>query len=229
MHNYTFWGGRELKTTTFFIFSWTSIESFRIQLQKKKYNIWWIERDRIGAKTFEAARLHFLSDVFVAVAVVVVWAPYASLSSTSQFRTTLTLTIIFHLLFERSYSYKLFCLSFGRQTIERPTAGHLPPLKCFLHSGKCWSLDAAVCTEYSHTFQLCYDCKMEATKEIKKFWVSFLWTKVIKNKRTLISFKCKYNNDFCHLFIKLRHLSRNESTESENNNIILYSPEVTHA
>ena len=107
MHNYTFWGGRELKTTTFFIFSWTSIESFKIQLQKKSTNIWRIERDRIGAKTFEvayenirfsslfatgdvsretppaakseekrmfsqatfeAARLHFLSDVFVAVA-----------------------------------------------------------------------------------------------------------------------------------------------------------------
>ena len=172
MHNYTFWGRRELKTTTFFIFSGTSIESFRIQLQKKKY-IWRIERDTIGAKTSEVARLYFLSDVFVAVAVVVVWAPHASLSSTSQFRTTLTRTIMFHPLFKSSYTYKLFWLSFGRQTIERPIAGHLPPLKCFLHSGKCWSLDAAVCTEYSHTFQLCYGCKMEATKEIKKFWVSF--------------------------------------------------------
>ena len=176
MHNYTFRGGSELKTTTFFIFSWTSIESFRIQLQKKKYNIWWIKRDRIGAKTFEAARLHFLSDVFVAVAVVVAWAPYESLSSTSQFRTTLTRTIMFHPLFKSSNTYKLFWLSFGRQTIERPIASHLPPLKCFLHSGKCWSLDAAVCTEYSHTFQLCYGCKMEATKETNKFWVSFLWT-----------------------------------------------------
>ena len=215
MHNYTFWGRRELKTTTFFIFSWTSTELFRIQLQKLGTNIWRIERDRIGAKTFEvacenirfsslfaagdvwretppeakseekrifsqatfeAARLHFLSDVFVAVAVVVVWAPHESLSSTSQFRTTLTRTIMFHPLFKSSYTYKLFWLSFERQTIERPIAGHLPPLKCFLHSGKCWSLDAAVCTEYSHTFQLCYGCKMEATKETKKFWVSFLWT-----------------------------------------------------
>ena len=31
--NFTFCGGRELKTTTFFFFSWTSIQSFRIQLQ----------------------------------------------------------------------------------------------------------------------------------------------------------------------------------------------------
>ena len=34
-------------------------------------NIWRFDRDVIGAKKFEAARLHFLSDVFVAVAVVV--------------------------------------------------------------------------------------------------------------------------------------------------------------
>ena len=54
---------------TFFIFSWTSIESFRIQLRKKITNIWRIERVGIGAKKFEAARLHFLSDIFVAVAV----------------------------------------------------------------------------------------------------------------------------------------------------------------
>ena len=36
MPNFTFCGGRERKTTTFFFFSWTSIQSFRIQLQKKK-------------------------------------------------------------------------------------------------------------------------------------------------------------------------------------------------
>ena len=34
-------------------------------------NIWWIKRDGISAITFEAARIHFLRDVFVAVAVVV--------------------------------------------------------------------------------------------------------------------------------------------------------------
>ena len=38
-------------------------------------NIWWIEQDGISAIKFEAARLHFLSDVFVAVAVVVAKAP----------------------------------------------------------------------------------------------------------------------------------------------------------
>ena len=34
--NSTFFGEREYKTTTFLFFSWTSIQSFRIQLQKKK-------------------------------------------------------------------------------------------------------------------------------------------------------------------------------------------------
>ena len=39
--------------------------------RKKKPNIWQIERDGISAIKFETARLHFLSDVFVAVAVFV--------------------------------------------------------------------------------------------------------------------------------------------------------------
>ena len=52
--------------------------SFKIQRQKKIANIWRTERDGISAIKFEAVRLHFLSDVFVAVAVAVVvaWAPY---------------------------------------------------------------------------------------------------------------------------------------------------------
>ena len=33
--NFTFWGGREHKTTIFFFFSWTSMQSFRIHLQKR--------------------------------------------------------------------------------------------------------------------------------------------------------------------------------------------------
>ena len=68
-------GQREVKTTLFF-FSWTLIMSFKIQRQKKIANIWRTERDGISAIKFEAVRLHFLSDVFVAVAVVVAWAPY---------------------------------------------------------------------------------------------------------------------------------------------------------
>ena len=43
--------------------------------RKKISNIWRIERDGISAIKFEAARLHFSSDVFVAVAVVVAQAP----------------------------------------------------------------------------------------------------------------------------------------------------------
>ena len=38
--------------------------------RKKMLNIWRIERDGISAIKFETARLHFLSDVFVAVAVI---------------------------------------------------------------------------------------------------------------------------------------------------------------
>ena len=49
-----------------------SIQPVRIHLQKKKMpNIWQIERDGIIAIKFETARLHFLIDVFVAVAVFV--------------------------------------------------------------------------------------------------------------------------------------------------------------
>ena len=66
MPDFTFCRGREQKTTTFFFFSWTLMQSCRIQLQKELANIW-----RISAIEFEAAQIHFLSDVFVAVAVVV--------------------------------------------------------------------------------------------------------------------------------------------------------------
>ena len=52
-------------------FFWTLIQSFRIQLQKQIYNIWRIKRDGTSAIKFEATRIHFLSDVFVAVAVAV--------------------------------------------------------------------------------------------------------------------------------------------------------------
>ena len=69
--NFTFCGGCEHTTMTFFFFSCTSTQSFRIQVHKKIANIWRIERNRISAIKFEAARLHFLSDVFAAAAVVV--------------------------------------------------------------------------------------------------------------------------------------------------------------
>ena len=47
------------------------MQSFRIQFQKNFVNIWRIKRDGISAIKFEAAQIHFLSDVFVAVAAVV--------------------------------------------------------------------------------------------------------------------------------------------------------------
>ena len=58
-----------------FFFSWTLIQSFRIQPPQTFANICGIKRDGISAIKFEAARIHFLSDVFVVVAVVVPWAP----------------------------------------------------------------------------------------------------------------------------------------------------------
>ena len=57
--NFTYCGGREHKTTTSFFFSWTSLHSFRIQLQKKLPAFARIERDEISAMKFEEARLHF--------------------------------------------------------------------------------------------------------------------------------------------------------------------------
>ena len=65
MPNFTFCRGREHNTTTFFFFSCTSIQSFRIQPRKKTANIWRIEREGIiiNATKFEAVRLYFLSDV----------------------------------------------------------------------------------------------------------------------------------------------------------------------
>ena len=67
--NFMFCRGWEHKTKTSYFFSWTFIQSFRIQL--KFANIWWIKQDGISAIKFEAAWVHFLSDVFVAVALVV--------------------------------------------------------------------------------------------------------------------------------------------------------------
>ena len=58
MPEFTFCRGREHKTTTFFSFP----------------ELLCIKRDGISAIKFEAARIHFLSDVFVAVAVAVVVA-----------------------------------------------------------------------------------------------------------------------------------------------------------
>ena len=70
MPNFTFFAGREHKTTTYFFFSWTSI-ALQNSTPETIANIWRIERDGINAIKFEAARMHFLRDVFAAVAVVV--------------------------------------------------------------------------------------------------------------------------------------------------------------
>ena len=66
--NFMFGRRRKLKTRTFFFFSWTLIQSFRIQLKVKFANIWRIERVGISARKFEGARIRFLSDVFLVVA-----------------------------------------------------------------------------------------------------------------------------------------------------------------
>ena len=50
------------------------MQSFRIQL-KKIANIWRIKRDGISVEKFEAEQIPFLSDVFVAVAVVAALTP----------------------------------------------------------------------------------------------------------------------------------------------------------
>ena len=69
--SFSFFGGRgrgrEHKTTTYFFFSWTSI-ALQNSAPERIANIWRIVRDGINAIKFEAARIHFLSDVFAAVA-----------------------------------------------------------------------------------------------------------------------------------------------------------------
>ena len=69
---FTFCRGREHKTTTFFSFPelWYSPLEF-LSTPKTFANIWRSKRDGISTIKFEAVRIHFLSDVFVTVAVVV--------------------------------------------------------------------------------------------------------------------------------------------------------------
>ena len=66
LFNFTFFGGLEHKAATSFFVSWTSKKCLIIELQKKFANIWRVERDGISVIKFEAARIHFPSDVFVA-------------------------------------------------------------------------------------------------------------------------------------------------------------------
>ena len=47
------------------------MQSFRFQFQKKIANIWRIKQDGMSAIKFEALQIHFLSEVFPAVAGVV--------------------------------------------------------------------------------------------------------------------------------------------------------------
>ena len=55
-----------------FLFLFLNFDTvLRIQLQKNISSIWGIKQDGISAIKFEAARIHFLSDVFVALDVVV--------------------------------------------------------------------------------------------------------------------------------------------------------------
>ena len=55
-----------------FVELWYSPSELNCQ---KIANIWRIKRDGISAIKFKAARIHLLSDVFVAFSVVVAWAP----------------------------------------------------------------------------------------------------------------------------------------------------------
>ena len=71
LSNFMFRRGREHKTTTFFFFSWTLMQSFRIQFQKTFVNIWRIKRDGMSVINSEALQIHLLSDVSLALAVVV--------------------------------------------------------------------------------------------------------------------------------------------------------------
>ena len=69
MPNFTFYGGSEQTTMTFFFFSWILINSLLEFNPETFANIWRIERDAIRAIKFEAARIHFFTAVCVAVAI----------------------------------------------------------------------------------------------------------------------------------------------------------------
>ena len=69
--NFTFCGGSEHKTTTSFFFSWTSIQSLEFNSRKSCQHLTNWTRWSKRKKRFAAARFHFLSVVFVAVAVFV--------------------------------------------------------------------------------------------------------------------------------------------------------------
>ena len=61
---FSFCGGREL-------FLFLHFDTVFWNSTPKTADIWRIEREGLSARKFEAAQLHFLSDVFVAVAVAV--------------------------------------------------------------------------------------------------------------------------------------------------------------
>ena len=68
---FTFCRGREHKKAIFFFFSWTLMQFFGIHLQKHFSSIQWrIKGDGISVIKFEAAQIHYLSDFFVPIAVV---------------------------------------------------------------------------------------------------------------------------------------------------------------
>ena len=71
MPNFTFCRRQKHKTMTLFLFSWTSIQSFRIQPPENFAIIWRFEWDVISAIRFKTALTYLLSNVFVAVAVIV--------------------------------------------------------------------------------------------------------------------------------------------------------------
>ena len=70
------WRACSQATISFFFFSYTKIQTFRTQLQKNSPTFCQIERDKTRAMKFEWALMHFLSEVFVADAVVIAQAPY---------------------------------------------------------------------------------------------------------------------------------------------------------
>ena len=70
--NAAFCGGRGNTTTNFPFSIWTWTKSLRIQLQETEVAyIWIIERFQIDVIKFERTQIHFFSDVFTAVVVVV--------------------------------------------------------------------------------------------------------------------------------------------------------------
>ena len=132
MPNLTFCGGRDHKTMTFFFFSSTSIQSFRIKLQKKlptfdELNE--MERDKV-----RSSATSLFSDVFVSVAVVVALSPSIHIQILQTDLPTFPLRISWEILIKHRGVFSFVIIFYILTTLS------LDNVWTSLGENCCWSL-----------------------------------------------------------------------------------------